>query len=682
MGDKLKKGFERLTLFDYYQAKQCFIDELNSNPAPAAYGLSLIYATENNPFYSMDSARKFILFSDSMYQTLRPKEKSKLLKYGVSDLSIGQQKDTICTRAYRLAGVMNSPVSWDRYVNEFAFCAQRATAEDNRNAAAMRVAKQENKSTAFKSFMENYPNAKEFHEAENLYQQRTFEEITADERIESYALFVRKYPDFPQRMQAERMIYTLSTASKTIPAYRHFVRTFPSSRFVQTAWREIYKLYFKTYRPNAFEQFKAEFPAYPFMQELELDKVLENSLLLPFERGGKWGYMNEDGKEFIKADYDDAGTFSEGLAPVMKNGKYGYISKSGKVVISFLFEDAEGFKNNTAVVGSGGKYGLINRNGDILLPTIYDELSDPSEDICVVVQNGHSGYVSTSGNTVVNCIFDFAGDFMDGYAIVGVQDVYGLINNSGKYVIDPDFEELMPLCNQLMKARKHGSWGIISHSGETIVPFVHDIIGECREGRILLVRNGKYGFCNLKGKMIVPMNYRFNEKLLALSVYNNGYVLVQDQGRMVPVDTGGMKFNLSAYDETGIPQENFVPVRRGKKWGYADSNGKLRINTQFDKAGSFNSGFATVRQGKSFGLIDSTGKMVIPAEYQEILPAGIYFQVKREGKAGLFSQAGVMVIPASYDRIEILSTRSAAAWNGEIRTYYNLASGKVTGGNQ
>ena len=66
-GDKLENGFERLKKYDYFQAKEYFEKSLESKQPGAAYGLSVIFSEDKNPFYNLDSARKYILISDSTF---------------------------------------------------------------------------------------------------------------------------------------------------------------------------------------------------------------------------------------------------------------------------------------------------------------------------------------------------------------------------------------------------------------------------------------------------------------------------------------------------------------------------------------------------------------------------------------------------------------------------------------
>ena len=56
-------------------------------------------------------------------------------------------------------------------------------------------------------------------------------------------------------------------------------------------------------------------------------------------------------------------TFDEGLLCAKKNGRFGYLDEDGKEVIPFQYERASTFSNGQAYVKKDGKYFIINRNG-------------------------------------------------------------------------------------------------------------------------------------------------------------------------------------------------------------------------------------------------------------------------------------------------------------------------------
>src|SRR5690349_16951823 len=59
--------------------------------------------------------------------------------------------------------------------------------------------------------------------------------------------------------------------------------------------------------------------------------------LRPVQQGGKWGYVDAGGRFVIGPQFDDAHSFSEGLAAVLVGERWGYIDHTGAVVIKPKF---------------------------------------------------------------------------------------------------------------------------------------------------------------------------------------------------------------------------------------------------------------------------------------------------------------------------------------------------------
>lgn len=116
------------------------------------------------------------------------------------------------------------------------------------------------------------------------------------------------------------------------------------------------------------------------------------------EENGKYGFINNEGKEVIPLEYDDAWFFSEGLAPVMKNGKWGYINLKNELVIDFQFVGAmEHFKNGVAEYRKGnvsksgytwGTTGLIDKTGKIIAQPKYKEIHFVEGNVAIVTIDG------------------------------------------------------------------------------------------------------------------------------------------------------------------------------------------------------------------------------------------------------------------------------------------------------
>ena len=92
---------------------------------------------------------------------------------------------------------------------------------------------------------------------------------------------------------------------------------------------------------------------------------------IEFSRSEKCGYMDRDGNAVIPPVYDQASTFTEGLAEVRLGSRWGYIDTDGVMVIEPRFDEASFFKGGLAYVEVHGKSRYIDRHGNVVLETGY-----------------------------------------------------------------------------------------------------------------------------------------------------------------------------------------------------------------------------------------------------------------------------------------------------------------------
>ncbi len=677
----LEKAFERLQVYDYFNARDLFLKSMKKEPVAASYGLSKIHASGDNPFYNLDSARTYILLSDSLFSFLNKKQQEKYITLNVTVASIQQMKDSVCSKAFLAAEKSESLIQLNHYLDNYSFCAAQEQARELRNSIAFKEARILNSAAGYLHFLSTYPAAQEFNDAQNRYHERVFDEQTQSRQLGAYERFILTYPESPYKMQAERMIYNLSTSQGTLAEHKAFIRRYPANRYVRESWREIYRISIQSYDEQTYLKFKFDFPEYPYMDELENDYKRQTSLFLPFNKNSLWGFINEAAEEMIAPVYEEVNYFSEGLSAVAKDGKYGYINKSGKLVIPFMWDDAEPFKNNCAVVSKVNKFGLISRSGEFLIPVEYEELSEPVEDICVVMNNGKSGYIDKTGKEIGKLEFDLAEDFLDGFAIVGIDDLFGLINSKGSLVVDAVHEHLSWASSEILKAGNNEKWGLINRVGEIVLPVSYDAIGEFHEGFALVAKNGKCGFINSHGEIIIPLIYRFTESLLGTAIFSNAYVLLSVKGKNTVLDTTGARIQFPGYENAGSPAEGLIPVQKNRKWGYVDYNGKLKIPCIYQEAYPFSGRTALVKSTNLTGLIDTTGKWILDPVFEDVKRSNTYLILSQHGMFGLALTNGTIIASCEYDRVEILFDQVAMMQREDARMYISLKNGKRIWGN-
>lgn len=94
-----------------------------------------------------------------------------------------------------------------------------------------------------------------------------------------------------------------------------------------------------------YEMYNSKFKKIGKFQCDELDMSTDEGIFA-FKVNEKWGFVNSEGKIIIKPEYDEALSFSNGLAAVCKNEKWGFITEDNKLVIDYAFDGADYFNDN------------------------------------------------------------------------------------------------------------------------------------------------------------------------------------------------------------------------------------------------------------------------------------------------------------------------------------------------
>ena len=141
-------------------------------------------------------------------------------------------------------------------------------------------------------------------------------------------------------------------------------------------------------------------------------------------------------------------------------------------------------------------------------------------------------------------------------------------------------------------------------------------IGE-REGikYFQFVENGKTGFRDLNGKMVIKPIYdhaeMFSEGFSTVSI-GNKYGLIDENGKYV--------LPLLEMEYLGTVHNGVASFRANNKYGFMSIDGQERIKPQFEWVDEFSEGLCVVRNDKGkHGYIDLSGKVVLDYQFQYAL---------------------------------------------------------------
>ena len=348
-------------------------------------------------------------------------------------------------------------------------------------------------------------------------------------------------------------------------------------------------------------------------------------------KSGKFGYVNLRGKEIIPFKYDHAEDFSDGFANVTLNNKKIFINQEGQEFESIgdMSDDLRtvmtnkkyGFADITGQVVIPVQYNAAGKFSDGLAPVLMTTNNPPLASITSY------GFIDKTGTVVIPFQYDAANYFSEGLAAVAQKGKgFGFIDKTGQVVIPLKYDEVFPFSDGLAKVWLK-KWGYIDKTGNVVVPLKYDAIRDFSEGLALVMLNRKCGYVDMNGKEVIPLKFGggrdFSEGLAMVTLSGMKenvpaqYSRLISEGIILPgidtfgyIDKTGKEIIHMKYDDAKPFSGGFAAVKLNNKWGFIDSTGNVVIQFEYDDANSFSEGKAKVKSNQKEFYIDTKGNEV------------------------------------------------------------------------
>lgn len=340
--------------------------------------------------------------------------------------------------------------------------------------------------------------------------------------------------------------------------------------------------------------------------------------LFSIRENDKWGYMDATGDVIIETDFHDvkrsARTFPFGLIPVRNSEKlWGYCNLEGKMVIDYTYDKADIFEDGVAQVEFESEYGFttdggyIDSDGKVVVPIEYYLAlfsSGFKEGMTGYMDDYKYGFLNKKGEVAIAPRFNSINSFYEGLARVKLEKdgLWGYIDKKGEFVIQPKYFTAREFYDgqAYVMEKKDGEWQVIDQKGRVLFTpeaALGVFFAKARPvmGRIRALKDGKYGFMDSKGKLVIPAIYTHTNE-----VFNEGLVAVTQSTE-----------------------------KKEKGWGmvggyhFIDINGNTVIEGPFEDAGIFTDGYAWVKVDGLWGLIDKQGNFVINPFWDGFRPSSV-----------------------------------------------------------
>ncbi|NNC83663.1 MAG: hypothetical protein HKN79_08800 [Flavobacteriales bacterium] len=224
--------------------------------------------------------------------------------------------------------------------------------------------------------------------------------------------------------------------------------------------------------------------------------------------------------------------------------------------------------------------------------------------------------------------------------------VVGMIKAMNRNPYKAELEEILDLFDRKRFVMKQDSSRVLVGVDGQAYGRPYDQIGDFHEGLAKVTKNGKSGYINKNGKVIIPLEYD------DAYIFSEGLAVVEKNGKFGAIDRFGDVAIPFKYDELGNSSYGYLPFERNGTSGFLNWRGKLQFNRPFEFASDFNDGSAVVRVDGLYGAIDTAGKYTIPALYDWVEDRqGELSRVKKDGLHGLYSHGYKLTIPIIYERL-------------------------------
>lgn len=205
-----------------------------------------------------------------------------------------------------------------------------------------------------------------------------------------------------------------------------------------------------------------------------------------------FGYIDEFGSLVIPPHFMDGGSFSEGLAAVCVEGKWGYIDKQGKVAIPPEYDEAGPFENGVAVVGIAA--GSLRNE-------MRSRFVDAELDMIRYVIDKNGARRATNLDRLSKPFVVYTVRYSN-----GTCDVFDSLNNR---VTTSSFEAIRTFSEGLAPVKRDGRFGYINTSGEMVIPCIYDFAGHFSAGVARVGRGGSFSWIRTDGSELTvaqPIN--------------------------------------------------------------------------------------------------------------------------------------------------------------------------------
>lgn len=360
------------------------------------------------------------------------------------------------------------------------------------------------------------------------------------------------------------------------------------------------------------EEILTEYENISAIENTDGQKVWYEDNLLKYQKNGKYGLIDFEGKIIIEPEYDNIYAL-EGIEKsiiIEKDGKKGLVNTSlGEIIIPVQYLDisslTDTYDNGYIVKNENNKLGIISADKKKILEEKYDDIKHiTGNDYYVVVDNGITEVIDYTGQVILDKGFDsIEGIDLNNFIIIKNSN-YGVINKDGETLIDANYSNIKYAFSNYYIVQKDSKYGIIDVQNNILIDDKYENITYIKEADLFEAEREDYK------TDIIDRNFNVILENVIVSELNieNGYMRIRENEDYI-------YYNFKLEEKTNkevLATNTLFLVKENGKYGFENKDGNKIVDCIYDDATEQNEfGYCAIKKDGLWGAIKSDGTIIV-----------------------------------------------------------------------
>ena len=360
------------------------------------------------------------------------------------------------------------------------------------------------------------------------------------------------------------------------------------------------------------EEILTEYENISAIENTDGQKVWYEDNLLKYQKNGKYGLIDFEGKIIIEPEYDNIYAL-EGIEKsiiIEKDGKKGLVNTSlGEIIIPVQYLDisslTDTYDNGYIVKNENNKLGIISADKKKILEEKYDDIKHiTGNDYYVVVDNGITEVIDYTGQVILDKGFDsIEGIDLNNFIIIKNSN-YGVINKDGETLIDANYSNIKYAFSNYYIVQKDSKYGIIDVQNNVLIDNKYENITYIKEADLFEAEREDYK------TDIIDRNFNVILENVIVSELNieNGYMRIRENEDYI-------YYNFKLEEKTNkevLATNTLFLVKENGKYGFENKDGNKIVDCIYDDATEQNEfGYCAIKKDGLWGAIKSDGTIIV-----------------------------------------------------------------------